>query len=125
MYYILLMAAGLFAGVFGGMGMGGGTILIPLLTLLFAVPQKTAQAINLISFLPMAAAALFFHFKNKLVRYKFVLYIIIPGLAAGIVTSLVAHQTADDILKKIFGGFLVLLGLYQFLCVLRKRKEKG
>lgn len=123
-YYILMGLASVAAGVFGGMGMGGGTILIPLLTLLFSVPQKTAQAINLISFLPMAVAALFFHIKNKLVSYKSILYIIIPGLIAGALTALLAHQTADAVLKKIFGGFLVALGVYQFFCILR-RKKKG
>lgn len=119
--YILMILAGLAAGIFGGMGMGGGTILIPLLTLLFEVPQKTAQAINLISFLPMAGAALAFHVKNKLVVTKNILYIIIPGLAVGLLTAFAAHAVPSEILKKFFGGFLVLLGAYQIICVLRKR----
>ena len=58
---------GLGSGVLGGMGMGGGTALIPLLTIFTSVHQKTAQAINLISFIPMAVVALFLHVKNGLV----------------------------------------------------------
>jgi uncharacterized membrane protein YfcA len=122
MYYVWLALAGIAAGVFGGMGMGGGTVLIPLLTLLFAVPQKTAQAVNLISFFPMAAAALLLHVRNKLVRGRHILYIIVPGLAAGLCSSLLAHQTADKILQNIFGGFLVLLGVYQFISVFMRKK---
>ena len=37
---ILLAVSGIAAGVLGGMGMGGGTILIPLLTIFFNVGQK-------------------------------------------------------------------------------------
>lgn len=60
---------GFIAGIVGGMGMGGGTLLVPLLSLL-DIPQRQMQAINLISFLPMCAVALIFHFKNKLVVTK-------------------------------------------------------
>ena len=64
MQYFLFSLFGFLGGVLGGMGMGGGTVLIPLLTVFLNVGQKTAQAINLIAFSPMAAVALFVHFKN-------------------------------------------------------------
>ena len=65
---ILLAVSGIAAGVLGGMGMGGGTILIPLLTIFFNVGQKEAQAINLVSFIPMAMVSLVIHIKNKRVK---------------------------------------------------------
>ena len=58
MSFILFLIAGFFAGLLGGMGMGGGTILIPALTVLLGVEQHVAQATNLIAFLPMAAFTL-------------------------------------------------------------------
>ncbi len=63
----LLVLFGFLSGILGGMGMGGGTLLVPLLSFL-DIPQKTIQAINLFSFLPMCAAALCVHAKNKLLR---------------------------------------------------------
>ena len=45
----LLILVGFLAGVIGGMGMGGGTILVPLLSFL-DLGQKSVQATNLISF---------------------------------------------------------------------------
>ena len=71
MYIFLLILFGVIGGVLGGMGMGGGTLLIPLLTLGLNLTQQNAQAINLMAFLPMSIFALIIHFKNKLVRYKF------------------------------------------------------
>ena len=46
MSFILYLLAGFFSGMLGGMGMGGGTVLIPALTILFRVEQHIAQATN-------------------------------------------------------------------------------
>ena len=54
MSFILYLLAGFFAGLLGGMGMGGGTVLIPALTILLGVEQHIAQATNLVAFLPIA-----------------------------------------------------------------------
>ena len=67
MAFLLLLACGFAGGLLGGMGMGGGTALIPLLTLI-GVDQAAAQGVNLVSFLPMAALALTVHAKAGLVR---------------------------------------------------------
>jgi len=114
MRYLFCALAGLFAGVVGGMGMGGGTVLIPLLTMLNGIPQHTAQAVNLISFVPMAAVALILHIKNKLVEFKSVLYVILPGTAFAAVFAYIASNVDGDILKRVFGGFLVVLAFIQF-----------
>lgn len=70
MYYVLLALCGAISGVLGGMGMGGGTLLIPLLTLVFNFNQKIAQVVNLIAFCIMAVFVLIVHIKNKLVDVK-------------------------------------------------------
>ena len=72
MEYFLYILFGALGGLIGGMGMGGGTILIPLLTLFLNVPQLQAQTINLISFIPMAIVSLIIHIKNKLVDFLYV-----------------------------------------------------
>lgn len=89
---VLLVLAGIAAGALGGMGMGGGTILIPVLTIFFGVEQKQAQAINLAAFIPMAVASLIVHVKNKRVETEGVLWIIIPATVLSLVGSLVARR---------------------------------
>ena len=66
---MLVSIIGFFAGIIGGMGMGGGTILIPALVLLANIDPKLAQSINLISSIPMTIVALFIHVKNKNVEF--------------------------------------------------------
>lgn len=110
----LLAAAGFASGVFGGMGMGGGTVLIPVLTVFFDVGQKTAQAINLVAFVPMAIVSLIMHFKNGLVEKKGLLWIIVPAALVSAGGSFAATAIDGEILRRIFGGFLLLLSVMQF-----------
>lgn len=119
---MLYALTGIAGGILGGMGMGGGTVIIPLLSILFGINQHTAQAINLIGFIPMAVVALFIHAKNNLVDFKDSLWIIIPGVCAGIIGALVAKNIDGETLKRCFGGFLIVLSIVQFLSGLKNEK---
>ena len=77
---ILYIIFGIIGGLLGGMGMGGGTLLIPLLTIGLSVPQQTAQFINLVAFIPMSALALIVHIRNGYVVKKRIFYVIVPAL---------------------------------------------
>ena len=111
---ILLVLTGLISGVLGGMGMGGGTILIPLLTIFFNVGQKEAQAINLVAFIPMAIVSLAIHIKNKRVKKEGLLWIIVPAVLTSVGGGFAAQAVNGEVLKRIFGGFLLLLSVVQF-----------
>ena len=93
------------------MGMGGGTILIPALTIIFGVEQHVAQATNLIAFLPMALFTLNVHKKNGLLRTEGLSFIVIPALLTSVATGFVAALLPSVILKKLFGAFLVALSI--------------
>ena len=123
--YVLACVLGALCGVFGGMGMGGGTLLIPALTAFFDIEQKIAQSINLISFLPMSAVALFIHLKNKRIDFKNVLYMIIPAVIFSAGGSILATIIKNDLLKKFFGVFLILLALFNaYMTVKSKNDDK-
>ncbi len=115
--------AGLLGGLLGGMGMGGGTLLIPLLSIFYSVSQHTAQAVNLVSFIPMAVVALIIHIKNKLVDFRKVIYIIIPGIVTCVLGSYLAKAISGDALKRLFGGFLLALSIFQFISSFKNKKE--
>lgn len=112
---VLLALTGVFGGVLGGMGMGGGTLLIPALTWFFDVEQKIAQSINLIAFLPMSAVALIIHIKNKRVDFKDVLFMIIPAVLCSIGGSFIAYELSAKTIKKVFGIFLTILGVFSIV----------
>ena len=124
--FILLIVVGAAAGVLGGMGMGGGAILIPLLTTFFNVDQISAQAINLVAFIPMAAVSLIIHVKNKRVEKEGLLWIILPAALCSLAGSLFALAIKVSLLRRFFGGFLIILSGLQFFSdkITQKIEEK-
>ncbi len=111
MSFILFLLAGFFSGVLGGMGMGGGTVLIPALTVIFGVEQHIAQATNLIAFLPMAAFTLKVHKDNGLLKTQGLGWIVVPALLTSVAAGFVAALLPSVVLKKLFGAFLVGLSV--------------
>ena len=114
------LVAGMFGGLFGGMGMGGGTVLIPILSIFFSTNQHLAQAVNLISFIPMAVVALIVHLKNKLVVFKDAKIIVLFGIITCIIGSILASNLQANLLSKLFGGFLIILSIFQLISIARK-----
>lgn len=117
---IWLFLVGLISGVISGMGIGGGVILIPALTLIFGFEQKVAQNINLLYFIPTAIIAIFVHSKNKTIEKRGLFKIIIFGIIGAIFGSIIAINLNGEILRKIFGWFLLIMGISEIL-----KKEKG
>lgn len=93
------------------MGMGGGTVLIPVLTIFTGVEQHVAQATNLIAFLPTAAISLSVHKKSGLIDGGEVGMIVIPAIVTSVLGSLAASYLPGDVLKKLFGIFLLVLAV--------------
>lgn len=124
MSFIVYLVVGLLAGVLGGMGMGGGTILIPALTILLGVNQHVAQATNVIAFLPMAALVLPAHKKNGLLKTDDVWEIIIPALITTVLGGLIMAALPTEVLKKLFGFFLVALAVKQAYSLIAQLRDK-
>ncbi len=103
--------AGAACGVLSGFGIGGGSLLMVWMTAVLHMEQRTAQAINLLFFLPTAAASLIFHIKGKQILWR----ASIPAGLAGLVTAALSAWAATVIdaalLRKLFGGFLILVGI--------------
>lgn len=125
---LIFIAIGAAGGLIGGMGMGGGTLLIPLLTLFTGTDQHLAQAVNLIAFIPMSLVALVIHIKNKLVEFRHVPITAIPAVAASVGASLLSKIVDGKSLSVYFGIFLMILGAYQLICAVvafvKKQKDK-
>lgn len=120
---MLYVVFGVVGGILGGMGMGGGTLLIPLLTIFAGVNQQMAQGINLISFLPMAIVAIIIHNKNKLIDFKTAFPIIFTGIISTVGASFLATGTNELLLKLLFGFFLIYLGAVLFLSIFFEKKN--
>ena len=117
---------GIIAGIIGGLGMGGGTILILLLTIFLNIEQNIAQGSNVIFFIPTAIAATLIFIKNKKINFKLAIPICIWGLVGAFIGASIASNIKVNILRDWFGIFLILIAIGQSYSLYYKyRKEKN
>jgi len=124
MKVFLTILFGFIAGICGGMGLGGGTFLIPLFQSL-DYGQTAIQAMNLLSFIPMAVIALYFHFKTKLVETGGTGWIIVPAVLFCVLGAVLAKDAPPKTLKICFGVFMAAVGLWEITkSILEMKKAK-
>ena len=109
--WFIAALAGAATGVLSGFGVGGGSLLLIYMTSFAGVPQTLAQGVNLLYFLPTAATALPAHLKNGYVEKGALLPASAAGLVCSALTAWAATALDVEVLRKCFGGFLILIGL--------------
>lgn len=98
-------------GVLTAWGIGGGTLLLLVMTLVLGVEQQTAQGINLLFFLPSAATALWMHQRRGFVHGQ-TLKIAIPwALVGAIAGAWIATGVDTALLRRPFGVYLLVAGV--------------
>lgn len=125
MNLVFFILIGLISGIAGGMGMGGGTLLIPLLSIFLGVVQKEAQLLNVFSFVIMAIFVVYIHIKNKLINvFPAIMFSVLAAVFA-VIFSLLVKDISNTTLKTFFGVFLIILALIQaFSLIIKKRQKK-
>lgn len=114
---------GLISGIVSGTGMGGGTILIFLLTFILGKEQHIAQATNLIFFIPTSIVAIIVNLKNKNIDMKLAIIISIFGILGAIIGANISINTDVYLLKKIFGYFLAGIAINEIYSILKQYKK--
>lgn len=104
------LLAGLLSGLIGSMGLGGGAVLIIYLSVWTETKQLTAQGINLLFFLPIAACSVIIYAFKKKIKFRLVLKLAAFGALGAVLGSFVATFIGSGVTAKIFGGLLVLMG---------------
>ena len=106
--WIIPLLVGCGTGILSSWGVGGGTLLLLIMTLVLDVPAGDAMAVNLLYFLPTAAMGLLYHQKNGLLERP-VLRAAAPwGTAAAAAGALLATAVDVSLLRRPFGIYLLL-----------------
>ena len=114
----IYLIIGAFAGIMSGLfGVGGGVVVIPALSNVFAhytsIPSSStmqmAVGTSLAIMIFTATSALYAHHKRKAVRWEIFSYML-PGLIGGsVIGAIIAHFLPSSYLKIIFGVFLIFV----------------
>lgn len=123
MIWFFLLLSGFFSGILGAMGMGGGTILVPILTLFMGIDQHFAQGINLIVFIPLAIVAVVFHLKNRLIDFKAFLLLCIPAILSAALFANLSINIEKGTLRVVFGVFLIFISVFEFVYSVLKARH--
>ena len=114
---------GIVSGIVSGTGMGGGTILIFLLTFMCGIEQHIAEATNLIFFIPTSIVAIIVNIKNKNIKFKIATIISIFGILGAIVGANISIHTDVNRLRKFFGIFLAVIAIHEIYTIIKENKK--
>ena len=106
-------SAAFFAGVFSSMGMGGGGIMIIYFGLFTSIPQVTAQGINVLFFIPIAALSVIIYHIKGLIDWNTALPFAALGIISSFAGSYLANVIDGKLLSKIFGVLILIMGVRQ------------
>jgi uncharacterized membrane protein YfcA len=112
-YYVIAAFIGLVAGVTSGLfGVGGGIVMVPAMFYLLKVDIKTAIGTSLVVIIPTAIAGALKHNNLSHIDWRVAGSLTPLAVAGGFLGAYLAGQLDADVLKKLFGGLLVLAGIY-------------
>jgi hypothetical protein len=122
---LFLILVSCLSGIFAGMGMGGGTFLIPLLSLVFGISQTICQSTNVICFVVLAIICFFVYVKEKLIDFFALVSATIPACLIAFFSSFFALKISSKVLKICFAVFIVCVGIFYFFKAITNMKRKA
>jgi uncharacterized protein len=113
---LIICVLGLATGFMAGMlGIGGGIIVIPALVMIMGFTQQGAQGTSLAMMLPpVGIFAVMNYYKAGHVDIKVAAILACVFIIGSIFGSKLAVKIPQDVLKKVFGGFLFLVAIKMF-----------
>lgn len=114
---LILIIIGIATGIFSGLlGVGGGLIMIPMFVFFLGFSQHSAQGMSLAVMLPpVTLLAVYNYHKEGFINWKMALMVSILFMVSGYFGSKLALKIDQQLLKKIFGVFIILAGIKMVL----------
>ena len=116
MYYLWAPLAGIFVGIESGLlGMGGGSILVPVLLFVFSLPIKEAIGTSLCIIVFTAFSGIIVHWKEKQVHLKLAIVMALTGVIGAQLGSYLNKIIPDNIIKFIFTIVVIIFGFKMWI----------
>ena len=109
--WLIPFLCGLGASIISAWGVGGGTLLLLVMTLFLGVDQRTAQGVNLLFFLPTAASALVCHARAGYLDKPTLKAAVPVAVIAALIGAWISNAVDVEVLRKPFGVYLLLSGV--------------
>lgn len=119
---LILIAIGVFVGIYSGiMGLGGGTVMIPVLVLMLGFSQHQAVGTSLAVMIPpVTLPAVIGYYRNGDVKFSIAAWIALGVLLGTSLGFMVAKRLSDNTLTLVFGFILTYVAGYTIFQTLGK-----
>lgn len=109
---LLLLAGGALAGLFGSLlGLGGGILIVPLLTLGFGLPLLQAIGVSLICVIVTSSAAAGVYLERRTANLRLGMTLEMFTALGALVGGLVAFLLPESVLEGLFAALLVYVAV--------------
>lgn len=112
--------AALAIALLSGMGVGSAGLLVVWLTAMDAVPQLTAQGLNLFFFIFSSGAAMLVHLRRRRIYFELCALMIPLGVIGALLGTSLARGLDGELLRRLFGAMLLVCGTLGLWGVLRR-----
>jgi uncharacterized membrane protein YfcA len=110
--WVMSLVVGTVAGVLSGLlGIGGGAVMVPALTLLMGLSQHVAQGTSLLVIIPTAISGSITHFRMGNIRVQTAGWLSVGGVLGAVAGALLALASPDQLLRLLFGAYLAFTGV--------------
>lgn len=121
---ITIVAAGIGTGVLSALfGVGGGIIMVPFMVIALDFSQHLAEGTSLLVIVPTAIAGVVAHRRRDYVSFKNGALIAIGGIGGAYLGAWLAHRLDPEALQRLFGAFVLLMGIRLVLGGYRETKD--
>lgn len=122
---VALLAIGLAAGFLAGLlGVGGGILLVPAMTLLLGYDQHVAQGTSLLVIIPAAVSGSWTHHRNGRLALRDALALSAGGIVGAVLGAVFALSLEDALLRRLFALFLLASAARILVPHLRARRSR-
>src|ERR1700722_15391159 len=116
LFTCILFVASLAAGLLGSLtGLGGGVVIIPLLTLVFKVDIHYAIGTSLISVIATSSGAAAAYVKEGITNIRLGMFLELATTAGAIVGAWLAADLSTSVIAILFGAILVVSAILSFV----------
>jgi uncharacterized membrane protein YfcA len=122
---LLIFGGSVFAGILGSLlGLGGGVLIVPLLTLAFGLPIRYAIGASIISVIATSSGAAAAYVRDHLTNMRVGMFLEIATTTGAISGAFLAGLLAPSLLFIIF-GIILLISVIPLLFKLGEELPKG
>lgn len=108
-FVLLMFFVSIFAGIFGSIvGLGGGIVVIPVLTILLGVDIHFAIGASIVAIIGTSSGAASTYLKDKITNLRVGMFLELASASGAIMGAAIAAYTNSAALEAIFGAILLI-----------------